>query len=458
MWPFARAASDFRGVLSASSYRAFLRFAASVDLDLEPFQRKIAKLVLEGPAESVILLSRGNGKSRLMGTLAVFHLLTTPRASVFLAASSREQSSVVFAYARDVAQHPALDGQLVTRHLELRAPDGGRLRVLASDAPKLHGLTPSMAIIDELHAHRDDEVYLALRTAAVKRPGCRMVTISTAGQGADTPLGRLRTRCLAQPTVKVNGALTETRGPSLAMLDWSVPEDGDIDNPRVVKQANPASWLSMDALASQRDAVPDLAYRRYHANQWNAADNGVFPPGAWAACAGDPTIEDGAEIVIAIDAGKGASDSAVVWCDRDLNVGVKIIEGTGTAHEIDATVDDLARRYRIREVVADPWHVVGYLTEKWEQRGLIVVEYPQFDSRLVPATDRLHRAVSERRLTHPDDPALNRHLDGSMLRDTRRGVRLDKRPGQKNDGMIALLLAVDRAEQPEHAATLLGFV
>jgi len=156
-------------------------------------------------------------------------------------------------------------------------------------------------------------------------------------------------------------------------------------------------------------------------------------------------------------AGKGASDSAVVWCDEHLNIGVKIIEGTGTAHEIDATVDDLARRYSIREVIADPWHVVEYLSERWEQRGLVVAEYPQFDSRLVPGTDRLHRAVTEGRLTHPNDPALNAHIEGSMLRDTRHGVRLDKRPGHNNDGAIALLMAVDRAEQPVYAPKFLGF-
>jgi len=257
--------------------------------------------------------------------------------------------------------------------------------------------------------------------------------------------------------VKRTGALTEATGPGLAMLEWSVPEDGDVDDPRTVKQANPASWLSVEALASQRQAVPDLAYRRYHANQWNAGEGAVFPPGTWAACAGDATIQDGASIVVAIDAGKGASDSAIVWADEHLNIGVKIIEGTGTAHEIDATVDDLARRFTIREIVADPWHVVGYLTETWEQRGLVVVEYPQFDSRLVPATDRLHRAVTDKRLTHPNDPDLYRHLEGSVLRDTRRGVRIDKRPGHANDGIIALLMAVDRAEQPTHAPKFVGW-
>jgi phage terminase large subunit-like protein len=184
----------------APGYRGFLRFAKAVDLDLEPFQRKIARTILQDPSETVVLLPRGQGKSRVVGVLAVHHLLTTSRASVYLAAASREQAAVVFEYARDAAQHPALDGALVVRHLELRAPDGGRLRVVASDAPKLHGLTPTFAVVDELHAHRDDEVYLALKTAMLKRPGARMVTISTAGQGAESPLGRLRARALAQPS------------------------------------------------------------------------------------------------------------------------------------------------------------------------------------------------------------------------------------------------------------------
>ncbi len=148
-----------------------------------------------------------------------------------------------------------------------------------------------------------------------------------------------------------------------------------------------------------------------------------------------------------------------MWVDQHLHVGAKVIEGTGTAHEIDRTVDDLARKYRCREIVADPWHVVGYLSESWEQRGLLVVEFPMFDSRLVPGTDQLLHAVTERRLTHPNDEALNRHVAGSMMRDTRRGLRIDKRPGHNNDGLVALLMAVSRMEvKPPEPVKLLGWV
>jgi hypothetical protein len=63
--------------------------------------------------------------------------------------------------------------------------DEGFLRVVASDAPLAHGLTPSLVLVDELHAHRSGELYEAMRTSMLKRLGSRMVTISTAGSDVE---------------------------------------------------------------------------------------------------------------------------------------------------------------------------------------------------------------------------------------------------------------------------------
>jgi phage terminase large subunit-like protein len=440
-----------------SGYRGFLRFASSVGLDLEPFQRRIVRTVF-GADESLVLISRGNGKSCLIGCLAVWHLLTTPRAAVYLLASSREQARVVYEYARDFALHPAVAERIVVRHLELRAPDGGHLRVLASDAPKLHGLSPTFAVVDELHALASDEPYLALRTAMAKRPGAKMVTISTAGVGADSPLGKLRSRALASPVVKRQGSLTTCTGGTIDMLEWAAPEDADIASNRVAKSANPASWLTASALAAQRAALPETAYRRFHLGQWVATEALPFAPGAWQACAGETEFESGEEIVIAVDASKGASDAAVVWLNERGHVGIEIWEGTGSAQAVDEIVGELAERYTVREVASDPWHVVGLLTERWEQRGLVVSEWPQYDSRVVPATERLIRAVNGHKLTHPNDERLNAHVEGSMLRDTRRGPRLDKRKGRNNDGVVALLMAWDRQQNVPEPVKVLAWV
>lgn len=425
-----------------AGYRGFLDFAEAVGLALEPFQRKIARAA--DVRELLVLLPRGNGKSRLIGTLAVHHLLTTDKPAVYVAAASRDQARVVFEYARDVAMHPAVADAITVRHLELRV-EGGYLRVLASDAPKLHGLTPSLAIVDELHAFRDGEVYLALRTAMLKRPGAQMVTISTAGQGTDSPLGQLRGRALALPKISTRGALTDARGDALRMLEWRTPEDRDFDNDRAAKQANPASWITVDGLREQRGAVPELAYRRFHLNQWVGRIGSWLPAGAWQECAGEPTLTDGERIWIGVDVGGSRADSAVVWVNADLQVGVRIFTGSEAVVDVAEFVPELAERYSIAEAIYDPWRAQQMALE-WEQRGIPAVTFPQHDGRMVPASQALHDAVTEGRLTHPDDPQLNAHVAAAVAKQVRRGWRLDKADrGENIDGAVALAMAVDRA-------------
>ena len=164
----------------------FPLFCEQVGLHLEPFQKRIAGAAAGPERELVVLLPRGQGKTTLMAAIALHHLITVSQAAVYCAASSREQARILYEAASMFArqlEHP----NIVVRHLELRWVDdplepnvvSRHLRVLAADAPKLHGLTPSLAIIDELHAHPDDDVYVALRTATLKRPGSRLITIST---------------------------------------------------------------------------------------------------------------------------------------------------------------------------------------------------------------------------------------------------------------------------------------
>lgn len=450
----------------SASYRGFLAFCRAVDFELEDHQRRIARMVLAHP-EALALLPRGQGKSRLIGALAVHHLLTTDRPAIYVAAASRDQAAVIFEYARDFALDPAVGGgrrkgaAVLVRHLELRT-ETGHLRVLASDAPKLHGLTPSLAIIDELHAFKDSAVYVALRTALLKRPDARMVTISTAGQGAESPLGRLRARALALPDVRHRRGLTEASSPDFAMCEWAVPDDADLDaDPAAMKRANPASWISLAALQSQRNALPDSDFRRYHLGQWVAREGALFEPGRWQTTAGEPNITpDGAPIVVAIDMGKNRSSTGVAWVQwhgDDLHAQVAEIDTADAPSEVDALVDQLARGHRVQEIAADPWHVIGALSEAWERRGLRVVEVPQHDARMVPAFAAFTELVNAGRLIRPDHPALNAAVENSVQVQTRRGARVGKVGEQRNDLLVALMIAVYRAQQRPQPVRLLGW-
>ena len=440
-------------------------FCDQVGLYLEPFQEVIADALTGPEPEAVILLPRGQGKTSLVAALALQHLVTTPAAAVYCAASSREQARILFEAAARYARALA-DEHVVQRHLELRwcdDPDQPKvfsrhLRVLAADAPRLQGLTPTLAIIDELHAHRDDEVYLALKTAALKTPGARLVVISTAGQGADTPLGRLRARALALPDITTDGAFTDCRGGGLRLLQWAVPADADVDDPAVVKEANPASWIAADALAGQRQAIPDLAYRRYHCNQWGSGEGAWLPPGAWNKCVGEPMFTDGEPIVIAADLGGTRSASAVVWINEHHHVGCEIHRGDDAVLEIADCIRELARHYDVQEVALDPWRAAA-LGAELEREGLTVSTFPQQDSRVIPASQRLYDAVTNETLVLPDVPELAQHAAGAIAKHSRRGWRIDRpNPRVEIDGITALMMAVDRLENRPAPVELIGWL
>jgi phage terminase large subunit-like protein len=383
---------------------------------------------------------------------------------VYCAGSSREQARILYEYAANYARilgHP----NVLDRHLELRwclDPKQPRnferhLRVLAADAPRLHGLTYGLAVVDELHAHPNDSVYLAMQTALLKQPGAKLITISSAGQGADSPLGRLRSRALALPNVSRRGFLTDARGPALRMLEWAVPDEVEL-TPRNVKRANPASWVLVEDLRAQQEAVPDLAFRRFHAGQWTERASYWLPPGAWQRCVEAVSIEPGDELYVGVDIGGERSATAVMWVTADLRVGCWIGHGDDAVIEARDVVRDLAEKYRIVECSFDPWRA-GQLAAELEREGIPCMAFPQSDSRMIPASSRLHAAIVEGRITLPPDDELRRHAANTIAKHSRRGWRLDKPDSRTpNDAIVALAMAVDSAENQPEPARFLGWV
>jgi phage terminase large subunit-like protein len=436
-------------------------FCKLLKLNLEPFQRRVVRAASGHERELAILMPRGNGKSSLIAAYSLWHLVTRP-GHVYCAAASREQARILYEYAAQYAR--ILDhSHVVDRHLELRwcpDPDKPRvftrhLRVLAADAPRLHGLTYGLAVVDELHAHPNDQVYLALLTALAKARGAKLIVISSAGQGADSPLGRLRSRALAQPSVIRRGYLTDARGPGLRMLEWSVPEDAE-PTPRNVKRANPASWIRVEDLAAQQEAVPDLSFRRFHAGQWTERASYWLPPGAWQACLGDPKVSQ--EIWVGVDVGGQRSATAVAWVDANLQAGVWIGHGDEAVLEARELIRDLARSHTIMEVAFDPWRA-GQLAAELEQEGVPCVAFPQSDSRMIPASSSLHAAIVGRRILLPDLEELNTHAANTVAKHSRRGWRIDKpNDATPNDGIIALAMAVDSATHQAQPVKLLGWL
>jgi phage terminase large subunit-like protein len=101
----------------------------------------------------------------------------------------------------------------------------------------------------------------------------------------------------------------------------------------------------------------------------------------------------------------------------------------------------------------------GQLAAELEREGLVVSAFPMTDTRTIPASARLHSAIVEQRITLPEDPEIARHAADAIARDSRRGWRIDKPTKRTHiDGVIALMMAVDRVETQPAPVTVLGWL
>ena len=75
--------------------------------------------------------------------------------------------------------------------------------------------------------------------------------------------------------------------------EWSLSPDDDRDDLELVKTANPAPWITVDALRERHDSpsMTPWAWARFACGVWMFGQDGAISAKEWAACA-----EQGIEI------------------------------------------------------------------------------------------------------------------------------------------------------------------
>lgn len=406
---------------------------------------------LELLVELLSLLPKGNGKTTIFGGVAVFHLLTVQNAQCFIAASDKEQADEMFRFAEHfVESEPEIQRLLIvrpsTRTIRARR-GGGRLRVLASDKTqaggKRHSYSPTLALIDELHAHENTNIYTALRSAIWKRAG-KMATITTAGHDEEGVLGKLRKGMLEFPqaatlTVDDDGLpvagqdgrlriAMDSRGRNV-MLEWACHPDDDTSDPVVVKKANPASFVTPASIEDSRDApgITPWAFLRYRCNVWTLGFESWLPDGSFAALADSSLeLEDGWDLFVAIDMARYRDCAAVVVnqprADGPDVVRAKIWKSGGHDHPVDygAVKDylrDLNGRYRLRSVAYDPKYF-DQSAQELADEGLPMEQFPQSNERMCPAWADLRTEIIEgEAFRHDGDEQFVAHLMAGQAKD-----------------------------------------
>ena len=441
-------------------------------------------------------IPKKNGKSELAAAIALFLLIADnePGAEIYGAACDRDQASIVFNVAASmVEQNKSLNKRLkVLRSTKriLYPAMNSYYHVLSSDVPAKHGFNAHGVILDELHAQPNRELWDVLTEGAGDaRRQPLIFAITTAGYDKNSI-------CYEQHDYarKVKEGIIEDS--HFLPVIYSLSEKANWRDKRNWKKVNPSLGHTiqiekLEAAFKECEHIPakQNTFRRLRLDQWTSSSERWLDMAFWEKCGKVVNIKKlkgkpchcGLDLASSIDIAafakvfqdeNGFFDILMrFWVPGDnirerslkdkVPYDVWVREGLIRAtpgNVIDyATIEkDIIHDgeiYDIKEIAFDRWGAVQ-ITQNLEAEGFTVVPFGQGFKDMAPATKELLTLVMSRKIRHGDNPVLNWMADNMVVKtDEAENVKPDKKKStERIDGMVAMIMALDRAVRHEEQA------
>jgi phage terminase large subunit-like protein len=431
-------------------------------------------------------LPRKNGKSVMASHLGLFFLDPLGEGEnepeVLVAAAAKGQAGIVMGQSVAMAlQSPELSERFRSTKYRIDCPyNGGVMRSVSAAAALQHGTSPSLGLIDEMHAHSDDgALYTALTTGGGAREQGLTFWFSAAGAAGEgiladlyesmfSGVGKLEVLndgCLLIYRDKVNGTL---------IYWYGAPKDADIADPAIWRLCNPISYLQdLKYLTKQyanlgaRGALGE--WRRYHLNQFNATEDTWLKSGTWAATVGDAPLDAALPIGVGIDRDPDGEQIGVVVAQKQ---GDRVVtraqlfgpESTGMAstEAVRVALRELRLTYPLPQTAEEktrrpiPGPAYGFdpaslpdFADALNQEGLNMVEMSMTPAVMAPPSMMTYELITTGRLVHTADPIFAEHVANTTATLTDRGMKVlrSKNSARPNVLGVALPKAVALALQ-----------
>jgi phage terminase large subunit-like protein len=325
---------------------------------LEPFQRKFITDTYSNPFgthSAYLSIARKNGKTALIAALLLAHMCgpeAVQNSQIVSGAQSQDQAAVVFELARKMVELSPTLSRLVRVH-----PSGKRLtgirknvlyRALAAEGKTAHGLSPILAILDEI--------------GQVVGPTDKFVTAITSAQGAykNPLLIAISTQAptdadLFSTWIDAHRAAPD---PRVICHVYEAPKECALDDPKAWAAANPAlgSFRSMEDVAKQCKAAMEMPanepeFRNLILNQRVEAVAPFVSQSVWRNNGSECRPIDGKKVWGGLDLSSVADLTALVLVTED-----------GDVHsEFWLPKEGLAEKARKDRVPYDLWAKQGHL-------------------------------------------------------------------------------------------------
>lgn len=452
---------------------------------LEPFQRKFILEIYDNPHgthSAYLSIARKNGKTALIGSILLAHLCgpeAVQNSQIVSGAQSKEQAAVVFELARKMVEmSPILSGLVKVQ------PSGKRLiglrknvlyRALAAEGKTAHGLSPILAILDEV--------------GQVVGPVDKFVSAITSAQGAYTNPLLIAISTQAPTDADLFSTWIDAQqsapDPRVVCHVYAAPDDCALDDPKAWAAANPALGVfrSLDDLKKQCKQAMDMPanepeFRNLILNQRVEAVSPFVARSVWeanGAAPGDATrrkvwagldlssVNDLTALVSVDDTGgvhsqfwlpehglreKARKDKVPydLWAKAGLlnTTPGKAIEYEFVAkylreffdrHDVQALAFD---RYNMKFL--KPWLEKAGFTEAELEK---FVEFGQGTASMTPALRELEVKLLNNSLRHGKHPVLSMCAANAKVVGDSGARKFDKQRARgRIDGMVALAMAV----------------
>ena len=466
--------------------------AAGKQFVLEPWQAFIVANIFGFVGEdgsrrfsrAYIEVPRKNGKSTFSSAVMLYGLLADGEAGaqVYSAATKLDQAMMVFGESvRMVKSQDWLNDECVVNNSinNRRIVYGENLyKPLEWNPGKQDGLNTHFAVIDEYHAHPNDELYNVIFNSMGARRQPLLFTITTAGFNRESPCFKHRQYC----TQVLQGGIQDD---ALFTVIYSLDTGDDWTDPAVWAKANPNWGVSVypkkleQAITEAKElAHKEVEFKTKLLNVWtDTAQTWIQDAVYMSHGQGEPfDLDDlrGAECFGGLDLAQtgdfcafslyfpetgnvitryylpedavkkrtdGAGTSIRQWVRDGL---IMQTDGNVTDYSfIKADVLSLAERFAIREIAFDRYNSSQLIIEL-QNEGLTMYPFGQGFASMAAPTKEFERLIRTGNLRHGGNPVTRWMMSNILLkRDPADNVKIDKaKSGDKVDGPVSIVMAL----------------
>lgn len=468
-------------------------------LVLLPFQTQFIRAVYDNPAgtaEAYLSIARKNGKTGLIAALCLAHIVgpeARQNSQIVSGAMSRDQAALVFRMMQKMIglspelRHPSVTRITPSQKAILGVQMGVEYRALSAEAGTAHGLSPVLAILDEV--------------GQVKGPTSDFIDAITTSQGAydDALLIAISTQAATDNDLLsrwLDDAAT-SKDRRIVSHVYSAPAECDVLDKKAWRAANPALGkfrsekdLADRARRAERLPAEENSFRWLFLNQRIEATAPFISRSVWEGCAAKPVpLQPGDPVWAGLDLSEVADLTALVlvgearpvrgvyptfWLPGD-GLGEKakadrvpydVWERQGYLQAPSGPVVDyefvahhlaeVAEMYDLRKIGFDRWNFrhlqpwllkAGFTEDQVEGDDAIFVPMGQGFQTMSPALRDLESAVLKQELAHGNHPVLSMCAANAVVDTDPAGNRkLTKRKSRgRIDGMVALAMALSVA-------------